>query len=76
MTRYGVFALLAALCVSEPALAQNTKITGTVRNADGGAPVFGATIEITGGAATRGLTVYIGLCFVAIFRLSCPHKRP
>lgn len=54
MTRYGVFALLVALCVSEPALAQNTKITGTVRNADGGAPVFGATIEITGGAATRG----------------------
>ncbi|MEK0430558.1 MAG: hypothetical protein RL139_362 [Gemmatimonadota bacterium] len=54
MTRYGVFALLATLCVSEPALAQNTKITGTVRNADGGAPVFGATIEVTGGAATRG----------------------
>ena len=54
MTRFRVFALLAALCASVPALAQNTRITGIVRNADGGAPIFGASVEVNAGGTSRG----------------------
>jgi iron complex outermembrane receptor protein len=54
MTRFRVFALLAALCTSVPALAQNTRITGIVRNADGGAPIFGASVEVNAGGTSRG----------------------
>ena len=47
MWRTGVVALFAALCVSEPALAQNARITGTVRAADGSGPVMGAGVTIS-----------------------------
>jgi len=55
MWRTGVVALFAALCVSEPALAQ-TRITGTVTANDGSGPVVGAEVTIAGtkrGAITR-----------------------
>ncbi len=48
MMRFGVLALVAALCVGEPALAQTGRISGTVRSADGGAPVVAADIEVVG----------------------------
>ncbi len=56
MWRTGVVALFAALCVSEPALAQATRITGTVRAADGSGPIMGAEVVVSGtrsGAITR-----------------------
>lgn len=55
MWRIGVLSLFAAVCVSEPALAQ-TRITGTVRAGDGSGPIAGAEVAITGtkrGAITR-----------------------
>jgi TonB-linked SusC/RagA family outer membrane protein len=55
MWRIGVLSLFAAVCVSEPALAQ-TRITGTVRAGDGSGPIVGAEVTITGtkrGAITR-----------------------
>ena len=56
MWRTGVVALFAALCVSEPALAQTSRITGTVRAGDGSGPVVGAEVTLVGtrrGAITR-----------------------
>ena len=56
MWRTGVVALFAALCVSEPALAQSSRITGTVRASDGSGPIFGSEVTIVGtkrGAITR-----------------------
>jgi iron complex outermembrane receptor protein len=55
MWRTGVAALFAAICVSEPLLAQ-TRITGAVRASDGSGPIVGAEVTITGtkrGAVTR-----------------------
>lgn len=46
MKRYGVFALIAVLGVSQPALAQQSRIVGAVRAADGGAPVVAADVEV------------------------------
>ena len=53
MWRFGVFALVAALCVSEPALAQSARITGTVRSADGNAPIVGAEVEVSSAGFRR-----------------------
>ena len=56
MWRTGVMALFAALCVSEPALAQTGRITGTVRSSDGASPIMGAEVVVIGtrfGAITR-----------------------
>lgn len=56
MWRTGVMALFAALCVSEPALAQSGRITGTVKSADGSGPIMGAEVVVIGtrfGAITR-----------------------
>ncbi len=47
MWRFGVLTLVAALCVSEPALAQSARISGIVRSADGGAPIVAADVEVT-----------------------------
>jgi iron complex outermembrane receptor protein len=55
MWRTGVFALFAALCVSEPALAQ-TRISGSVKAGDGSGPIQGAEVTVAGtkrGAITR-----------------------
>ena len=46
MLRYGALTLFAALCLSESALAQSARITGTVTSTDGGAPVVGVEIEV------------------------------
>jgi TonB-dependent starch-binding outer membrane protein SusC len=48
MWRFGVLTLVAALCVSEPALAQSARIAGSVRSADGNAPVVAADVEVSG----------------------------
>lgn len=56
MWRIGVVALFTGLCWSELALAQDGRITGTVRAADGASPVAGASVAILGssrGAVTR-----------------------
>src|SRR5512140_1464232 len=56
MWRTGVVALFALLCVSESALAQATRISGTVRAADGSGPIAAAEVTIAGtkrGAITR-----------------------
>ena len=56
MWRTGVMALFAALCASEPALAQGTRITGTVRGADGSGSIVGAEVTLVGtrrGAVSR-----------------------
>ena len=48
--------LLAALCLSDTALAQTAKISGTVRAADGATPIFAAEVTVIGqrlGAITR-----------------------
>ena len=45
MWRIGVVALFAALCVSEPALAQTGRISGTVRSTDGGV-IVAAEVEV------------------------------
>ena len=48
--------LLAALCLSDTALAQTAKIAGTVRAADGATPIFAAEVTVIGrklGAITR-----------------------
>ena len=55
MWRTGVVALFAAICVSEPALAQ-TRITGSVTAGDGSGAVVGAEVTVSGtkrGAITR-----------------------
>lgn len=58
MWRFGVITLVAALGLSEPALAQSTRITGTVRSSDGNVPIVAADVEVVGAnfrrvAATR-----------------------
>ena len=56
MWRIGVLSLFAALCVSEPALAQMGRLTGTVKSADGSGPIMGAEVVLIGtrcGAITR-----------------------
>ena len=47
MWRFGVLTLVAALCVSEPALAQSARITGTVRSADGNVAIVAADVEVS-----------------------------
>ena len=47
MWRFGVLTLVAALCVSEPALAQSARITGTVRSADGNLAIVAADVEVS-----------------------------
>ena len=46
MWRFGVLTLVAALCVSEPVLAQSARITGIIRSSDANAPIFAAEIEV------------------------------
>ena len=56
MRRAVALAMLAAICLSEPALAQGSRITGTVRSADGTGQIVGATVVVVGskaGAVTR-----------------------
>jgi len=48
MWRFGALTLVAVLCASEPALAQSTRITGTVRSADGNVPIVAADVEVVG----------------------------
>lgn len=54
MKRYGVFALIALLSVSQQALAQSSRVVGLVTSADGGGPVVGAEIEVRGAGGRRG----------------------
>ncbi len=57
MRRFGVIALVAALCASEPALAQQqTRITGLVKSSDGGAPIVAADVEVVGANFRRVAT--------------------
>jgi TonB-dependent SusC/RagA subfamily outer membrane receptor len=53
MWRFGVITLVAALCVSEPALAQSARITGTVRSSDLNTPIFAAEIEVVSASFRR-----------------------
>ena len=53
MWRIGVITLFAALCVSQPVHAQSARITGTVRSADGAAPIVAADVEVVGGTFRR-----------------------
>ena len=56
MWRTGIAVFLAVICVSEPALAQGARITGTVTSSDGTTPIVGAAVTIPGtrqGAITR-----------------------
>ena len=53
MWRFGVLTLVAALCVSEPALAQSARITGIVRSADGNAPIVAAEVEVVNASFRR-----------------------
>ena len=53
MRLIGVVTLFAALCLSQPAQAQSARITGTIRSADGGAPIVGADVEVVGGTFRR-----------------------
>ena len=53
MRLIGVVTLFAALCLSQPAQAQSARITGTIRTADGGAPIVGADVEVVGGTFRR-----------------------
>lgn len=56
MWRFGALTLVAALCVSEPALAQSARISGFVRSADGGAPVVAADVEVSSAGFRRVAT--------------------
>lgn len=49
----GVITLIAVLCVSEPALAQSSRIVGSVTAADGGAPVVAADVEVRAAGVRR-----------------------
>lgn len=67
MRRFGVVTLVAALCVSQPLLAQSARITGTVRSSDGNTPIVAADVEVVAGSFRRiGVTRDDGRYTVAV----------